>query len=80
MCIGVQYVSCSQVAQLLTNNCSLAMAEMTMPVASVYLKHSRVATDGFNKISPGITSRYEVLTDGSCSNIRVRSSLLFTIL
>ncbi|CAK7207171.1 hypothetical protein SEUCBS139899_009979 [Sporothrix eucalyptigena] len=48
----------------------LAMAEMTTLLASVYRKYSTVPADGFDKISPGITSRYEILYDDSCEAMR----------
>lgn len=48
----------------------LAMAEMTTLASTIYRKYRTVPTDGFDKISPGITSRYEVLCDDSCEGMR----------
>ncbi|ERS98798.1 benzoate 4-monooxygenase cytochrome P450 [Sporothrix schenckii 1099-18] len=48
----------------------LAMAEMTTLASSVYRRYRTVPTDGFDAISPGITSRYEVLCDDSCREMR----------
>jgi cytochrome P450 len=49
----------------------LAMAEMTTLASSIYRRYRTVPIDGFDTISPGITSRYEVLCDDSCVDMRV---------
>lgn len=59
------------VQQLLTAD-SLAMAEMTTLVAALYRTYTTTTREGFDKISPGITGRYEVFYDESCSGVRVR--------
>ncbi|KAH8897158.1 cytochrome protein [Thozetella sp. PMI_491] len=48
----------------------LAMAEMTTLVAAIYRKYTTVTTKGFDVISPGITSRYEVFYDEACDAVR----------
>ncbi|OKL61118.1 hypothetical protein UA08_03098 [Talaromyces atroroseus] len=48
----------------------LAMAEMTTLVAAIYRKYTTTAVAGFDTLSPGITSRYEVFYDEGCSGVR----------
>lgn len=50
------------------------MAEMTTFLAALYRKYTTVPRDGFDVVSPGITSRFEVFYDESCSGIRVPST------
>ncbi|EMD96314.1 hypothetical protein COCC4DRAFT_77748 [Bipolaris maydis ATCC 48331] len=54
MCIGVH----------------LAMAEMTTLVTAVYRKYTTTTVGDFDKVSPGITSRYEVFYDEGCSGVK----------
>lgn len=42
---------------------SLAMAEMTTLLASVYRKCRTEIAPGFERVSPGVTARYEVFYD-----------------
>ncbi|KAJ5952237.1 uncharacterized protein N7479_010650 [Penicillium vulpinum] len=48
----------------------LAMAEMTTLVAAVYRKYKTTPMGDFGSVSPGITGRYEVFYDDSCSGMR----------
>ncbi|KNG87164.1 benzoate 4-monooxygenase cytochrome P450 [Aspergillus nomiae NRRL 13137] len=48
----------------------LAMAEMTTFVAALYRKYTTETRAEFDKISPGITSRFEVFYDEGCSGVR----------
>ena len=62
----------------LTGN-SLAMAEMTTLVAAIYRKYRSTPMGDFGTISPGITGRYEVFYDETCSKMRVCSAnMLFS--
>ncbi|CAG8240328.1 unnamed protein product [Penicillium nalgiovense] len=53
----------------------LAMAQMTTFLAALYRKYTTEPRDGFDIVSPGITSRFEVFYDESCSGVRVRYSI-----
>ncbi len=57
----------------MSDNCSLAMAEMTTLVAAIYRKYTTTAKDHFDVISPGVTARYEVFYDERCKGMRVCS-------
>lgn len=46
------------------------MAEMTTLVAALYRKYTTKAIAGFDTISPGITSRFEVFYDETCKEVR----------
>lgn len=59
--------------------CSLAMAEMTTLVTAIYRNYTTATKGGFDLVSPGITARYEVFYEESCSGMRVSLSL-FTFL
>lgn len=50
---------------------SLAMAEMTTLVASIYRKYTTATSGGFDEVSPAITARYEVFYEESCRAMRV---------
>lgn len=72
MCIGLQYVFPQPSAlYIYAYSSSLAMAEMTTLVAAIYRKYTTTTTAGFDVVSPGVTSRYEVFYDDSCSGMRV---------
>jgi hypothetical protein len=60
----------------LTKN-SLAMAEMTTLVAAIYRKYKTTPMGDFGTVSPGITGRYEVFCDETCSKMRVCSANMF---
>ena len=60
----------------LTKN-SLAMAEMTTLVAAIYRKYKTTPMEDFGTVSPGITGRYEVFYDETCSKMRVCSANMF---
>jgi hypothetical protein len=60
----------------LTGN-SLAMAEMTTLVAAIYRKYKTTPMGDFGTVSPGITGRYEVFYDETCSKMRVCSANMF---
>jgi hypothetical protein len=47
------------------------MAEMTTFLAAVYRKYTTEPREDFHIVSPGITSRFEVFYDESCSGVRV---------
>ncbi|UPX12671.1 uncharacterized protein EKO05_0003212 [Ascochyta rabiei] len=49
---------------------NLAMAEMTTLVAALYRKYATTTTAGFDVMSPGVTSRFEMLYDENCSGVR----------
>lgn len=53
---------------------SLAMAEMTTLVAAIYRNYTTTTKGGFDVVSPGITARYEVFYEESCSGMRVSST------
>lgn len=86
MCIGMQYVPCFSIGGTsgfdydirLTKN-SLAMAEMTTLVAAIYRKYNTTPIGDFGTVSPGITGRYEVFYDDSCSRMRVSSVDMFLL-
>lgn len=65
----------SDVNVLLLTLTSLAMAQMTTFLAALYRKYTTEPRDGFDIVSPGITSRFEVFYDESCSGVRVRYSI-----
>ncbi|CDM34075.1 hypothetical protein CBS147339_5607 [Penicillium roqueforti] len=48
----------------------LAMAEMTTLVAAIYRKYRTTPMGDFDTVSPGITGRYEVFYDDTCSRMR----------
>ncbi|KAJ6139569.1 Cytochrome P450 E-class group I [Penicillium samsonianum] len=48
----------------------LAMAEMTTLVAAIYRKYRTTPMGDFGTVSPGITGRYEVFYDDTCSRMR----------
>ncbi|KAJ5250507.1 Cytochrome P450 E-class group I [Penicillium chrysogenum] len=48
----------------------LAMAEMTTLVAAIYRKYKTTPMEDFGTVSPGITGRYEVFYDETCSKMR----------
>lgn len=50
---------------------SLAMAEITTLVSAIYRKYSTKTAGDFETVSPGITARYEVFYDETCSSMRV---------
>ena len=50
---------------------SLAMVEMTTLVAALYRRYTTSTTDDFDTTSPGITSRFEIFYDETCSQVRV---------
>jgi hypothetical protein len=52
------------------------MAEMTTLVAALYRKYTTKVKKDFDVISPGITSRYEIFYDESCSGVRVSLKVL----
>jgi hypothetical protein len=52
---------------------SLAMAEMTTLATALYRKYSTSLKPNFNGISPGATSRFEVLSDAKYSKVAVCS-------
>lgn len=62
-----------------TDGFSLAMAEMTTMIAAIYRKYSTTTINGFDKASPGISGRYEVFWDETCSERRVSMILLYSI-
>ena len=64
-------VSSSSRRLIIADNDSLAMAEMTTLVAAIYRKYTTATTRGFDKVSPGVTARYEIFYDESCSGMRV---------
>lgn len=51
---------------------SLAMAEMTALVTSVYREYSTSIAPGFHDKSPAITSRFELFYDETVPEIAVR--------
>lgn len=59
------------ILSMTSDNCSLAMAEMTTLVAAIYRKYTTTTKAGFDDISPGITARYEVFYDEGCKGVRV---------
>lgn len=44
---------------------------MTTLMAAIYRKYTTAATNGFDKISPAISGRYELFADETCSALRV---------
>lgn len=52
---------------------SLAMAEMTTLATALYRKYSTSLKPSFQGISPGATSRFEVLSDATHSKVAVCS-------
>lgn len=62
-----------------TDEFSLAMAEMTTMIAAIYRKYSTTTINGFDKASPGISGRYEVFWDETCSERRVSMILLYSV-
>ena len=50
------------------------MAEMTTLVAAIYRKYRTTPMGDFDTVSPGITGRYEVFYDDTCSRMRVCSA------
>ncbi|GAD92318.1 benzoate 4-monooxygenase cytochrome P450, putative [Paecilomyces variotii No. 5] len=68
VCIGMQYVCLRCIHWLLypgngLTQSSLAMAEMTTLLAAVYRNYRTSLKKGFEDVSPGITSRFEVFYD-----------------
>lgn len=55
----------------LTNDCSLAMAEMTTLVAAIYQRYSTSVKMGCEDVTPGITSRFEVFHDDRFKKVSV---------
>ena len=53
------------------------MAEMTTLVAAIYRKYKTTPMGDFGTVSPGITGRYEVFYDETCSKMRVCSVNMF---
>lgn len=49
---------------------SLALAEMTL-VPAIYRKYSTKVKPGFENVSPGITSRFEVFGDDTLPKMEV---------
>lgn len=62
-----------------TDGFSLAMAEMTTMIAAIYRKYSTTTINGFDKVSPGISGRYEVFWDETFSERRVSMILLHSV-
>ena len=52
--------------------CSLAMAEMTTLVAALYRNYSTKIQARQERLSPGITSRFEVFSDETFPEVSVR--------
>lgn len=50
---------------------SLAMAEMTTLTASIYRSYQTVPAPGYENITPGITSRFEVFYDVQVPEMKV---------
>lgn len=69
---AVSHFLTSNTVRLLTFY-SLAMAEMTTFLAALYRKYTTEPKGGFDVLSPGITSRFEVFYDEGCIGMRVRS-------
>jgi hypothetical protein len=72
---AVRQLPVGDVNVLLLTLTSLAMAEMTTLLAALYRKYTTEPRDGFDIVSPGITSRFEVFFDESCSGVRVCNSI-----
>ena len=56
---------------MLTERCSLAMAEMTTFATAVYRKYRTELGEGFADVAPGVTSRFEVFHDDTLENVAV---------
>lgn len=55
----------------LTNAYSLAMAEMTTLVTTIYQRYSTSIKMGCEDVTPGITSRFEVFHDDMLEKVAV---------
>lgn len=55
------------------------MAEMTTLVAAIYRKYRTTPMGDFDTVSPGITGRYEVFYDDTCSRMRVCLANIFLV-
>ena len=69
---AVRYLLVGDINAFLLTLTSLAMAEMTTFLAALYRKYTTEPRDNFDIVSPGITSRFEVFYDETCSGVRVR--------
>lgn len=57
---------------------SLAMAEMTTLMAAIYRTYSTTIKPGYEGVSPGVTSRFEVFFDENFTQIKVSSDANFS--
>lgn len=56
---------------------SLAMAEMTTLMAAIYRTYSTTIKPGYEGVSPGVTSRFEVFFDENFTQIEVSGDVNF---
>lgn len=52
---------------------SLAMAEMTTLTSAIYRRYQTCPAPGYEGVTPGITSRFEVFYDDQVPEMRVSS-------
>lgn len=58
------------IVEILLTEGSLAMAEMTTLLASIYRKYETEIAPEFQESSPGVTARYEVFSDEHFSEVK----------